>query len=763
MVTKAVVEIGGRVEESLPDGVHRVTSELAALRAEQRADIRQSTLLQNTLKNLNKGTGQYANVSKDLAATQARIGDRGQALIEKQQELQEVSGGLTGTIRGLVGRVRALGPAGAIAAAGITTVTVAAGTAVKAMLSLNAEVQQLQSLTARGADSESIQRLSRGLVQATGDMKSAQTAAAGLGTSVQTILNQLARGQAPREQLRAFFQLGITDADLRRFSPTELFEELAKGVRNLDPVRARAWVDALAVPQATKDALLEVAYNVDVADRVIQQFKRRGILDERMITLVDEFSGGWNRIKFATKEAMVALLGVAADPLTKTINKIADAAEATSGWLNENQHLIRYGVDLTVTVAKLVAQWTFLDTIMWSVKNVGGFVVAGFKSVDATVTVVKNSVMQVRDAFEWAWSGINYTMLRVERGVMYVQDAFDLAWTGIRINLLHGRRAVVEVRQAFELSWLSIREQLLLGEQAVVRVRDGFDIAWTSMRIAMLNGAGTAMRVRDGFANAFDGIKADAYAMADSVLSRFETLASAADRITGAAAKVVPGVSGTNLTDALSQTRAALQEDERDTRAGIEDRRARQYNVDEIAALNRHMEDINRGLTDRHVALAGRVAELAQRRDDVRTATADRHAAVDDRRDELTRYMGDIIRGATPRHIDLAERTAGFAQRRDEAAERIGIRHQDTVAAGREIAGAFVQHFQTVDWRKFFLPLGGGFETEKHLADLIRQGPGPRDLTINQEIHGETDARSIAEQVRESTEQILLQSAFGVN
>ena len=179
---KAVVQIGGTVAASLPSSARKATRELDRLSAAQRIDRTERRRLGAEIKSLRKGTQEYKTALAQEAAVKTRLAERS----VRMRELGERTRESTGVLGRFGGTLRAIGPYGAAAAAGVGLATAAVTALVAITNKYAAEARELnRTAISLGVDPTELYRTSQALRTVTGDLDAAKRQAAGLATAAQ--------------------------------------------------------------------------------------------------------------------------------------------------------------------------------------------------------------------------------------------------------------------------------------------------------------------------------------------------------------------------------------------------------------------------------------------------------------------------------------------------------------------------------------------------------------------------------------------------
>ena len=243
MVSKAIVEIEGKIDPSLPRSVGQLEQRFRSLTAAQAKDKAAAAALQAQLKGLNRGTADYAKTAQQLSTVQGRLRYRADEIVEVTrrtraaaaqndrftkslagtgQALQRVTpavGGMGGALTGLLG---SLGPVG-IGLGVLTGGVLALGAALRK--SGQEAAGLLETATLTGVDVEQLQKGAGFLDSTTESTQQAQAAFAQFATQVNDLRLGLQGGIGVNIDQNLLTLLSAGEVDINAFLGADIRDQ----------------------------------------------------------------------------------------------------------------------------------------------------------------------------------------------------------------------------------------------------------------------------------------------------------------------------------------------------------------------------------------------------------------------------------------------------------------------------------------------------------------------------------------------------------
>ena len=414
---KLTTLIGGQIEGSLKSSVNQAEQQLARLRKEQRADVREAQRLTQSLKTLEKGTVSYTNAQKRLAAIKSGVAGREDAIAALNARMRTGTGRaqmLGQRVGQLAQQFSRAGKAGLIIGASLAVL--AGGIAIFNRLrrSLDSYIQRvvhLGDIQARGYDPEGYQRLGQALNTVTHDAGRTNSVLDNLrrtGEQLQISLtydpSQLSRGQ-----LRAFSELGI---EIRQVTGdvTKDYQHLINGaarlVRSQGAAYAKGAIQAAGYSEDVATSLLRVIQNSEDAQAAQAAFGAALKLDEERRRELELYANAQERVNHQIAVAKARLTTALAPAFLTLYQNILPVVQQISDWITKAENMdkvnrgVATGIEVVAVAFKVVSlqvkNLIGLGKIATGVLLAGGATVVGFFS--ATAQAIVTLVRQASDA-----------------------------------------------------------------------------------------------------------------------------------------------------------------------------------------------------------------------------------------------------------------------------------------------------------------------------------------------------------------------------
>ena len=260
-----VITIGGSIASSLPSSTKRAVAELNRLKIAQQQDVGESNRLKVAIRGLARGSDEYKTRVQQLKDAQQRINFRTDEIGKVGARTREASSGV-GRFTGRLSALKAgIGPVG-LALGAVTGIVLALGGAFSRA---GAEANSILLTSARfGVTSETFQRgavYMRTFTQDAGRARQQFESLLKVGQDFERV--RYGEQLDPRRFLAAA-RLGVNVNDLiqGKIDPTQLFEQVAAGFKNLAPEEARLRAEVLLGPELATMAAAVADGNLSVEE-----------------------------------------------------------------------------------------------------------------------------------------------------------------------------------------------------------------------------------------------------------------------------------------------------------------------------------------------------------------------------------------------------------------------------------------------------------------------------------------------------------------